>query len=287
MQKNFYAKTETGEFIFSTNIHLSKMERALVYDMLGTAMVVSGSGVWQIGDETCHVKEGDIIFLSNLEPRRVISGTFSLETFGMNITTLPNAGALECLRIYYGRNQSFSHVVQSEQLSTIFREIRNEITSPTPSFPLMLAYAIELLVYAGRFYDEHFPKALDDNFRCNATSVSAIAASAAYINENLSAKLRIGDLAKLAGMSEGHYTRLFKKYVSVTPVDYIAKCRIRRFLSLVSEGKTNILDTAFACGFTSASGFYKTFQRICGHAPTDGSIRWYGLDFGLPQENKN
>ena len=62
---------------------------------------------------------------------------------------------------------------------------------------------------------------------------------------------------------------MFRKYVSITPADYIARCRIKRFLSLMSEGNENILDTAFACGFVSASGFYKTFRRICGHAPTE------------------
>ena len=267
-QIDYCIKSETGRLSFSTNIKIGPMEHALTFQGLGVSRITGGSGTWQIGAELCQVKEGDLVFLSNLEPRQVMSGPFALETFGIGVHTLPNAGALDCLRVYYGRRQSFTHVIQSERLARIHEAIREEITSPAPSFPLILAYAIELLIGAGRFYDEHLPDALDKQFRCDSTAVGAIAASAAYINENLTADLRVEQLARLAGMSEGHYTRMFRKYVSVTPVDYIARCRVKRFLTLYSESKGNVLDTAFACGFTSASGFYKAFRRICGHAPS-------------------
>lgn len=267
-QINYSVKSKTGSFGFSTNIRLVPMDHTLIYKGLGVSRITGGSGTWQIGSELCRVKEGDLVFLSNLEPRQVMSGPFTLETFGIRTNTLSNAGALDCLRVYYGRRQSFTHVIQSERLARIHEAIREEITSPAPSFPLVLAYAIELLIGAGRFYDEHLPDALDKQFRCDSTAVGAIAASAAYINENLAADLRVEQLARLAGMSEGHYTRMFRKYVSVTPVDYIARCRVKRFLTLYGEGKGNVLDTAFACGFTSASGFYKAFRRICGHAPS-------------------
>lgn len=268
-QINYIVTSETGQFGFSTNIVLSPMEHALLYDALGVSRVIRGSGTWQIGSEFCQVKAGDLIFLSNLEPRRVTTGSFELESFSMNTATLPNTGVPECLRVYYGRCRLFSHVIQSENLIRIHEAIREEMLSSSPSFALILAYAVELLIGAGRLYDECCPGALDEQFRCDAASAAAIAASAVYINENLSSDLRVDELAKLAGMSEGHYTRMFRKYACITPVDYIARCRVKRFLSLMSAGSTNILDTAFACGFTSASGFYKTFRRICGHAPME------------------
>lgn len=275
-QINYSVKSETGIFGFSTNIELVPIDHALMYRGLGVSRITGGSGTWQIGAELCRVKEGDLVFLSNLEPRQTMSGSFTLEAFAIGTNTLTNAGALDCLRVYYGRRQSFTHVIQSDKLVRIHDAIREEITSPAPSFSLILAYAIELLIGAGRLYDERFPDALDQQFRCkdqqfrcDSTTFGAIAASAAYINENLTADLRVEELAKLAGMSEGHYTRMFRKYVFVTPVDYIARCRVKRFLTLYSESKGNVLDTAFACGFTSASGFYKAFRRICGHAPTE------------------
>ena len=267
-QINYNIESETGTFVFSTNIETGQMERACIYDGLTISRVTSGSGVWQIGGEICNVKTGDLIFLSNLEPRRVISGFIGLEAFSINAAILPSAGALECLRVFYGRGQTFTHAIRSDELLRIYQTIREESLSASPSFVLLLAYAIELLIGANRHYDERYPDALEKNFRCDAITVGAIAASAAYINEHLTADLSVAELAKLAGMSEGHYTRMFRKYVSVTPIDYIARCRIKRFLSLMSEGKANILDTAFACGFTSSSGFYKTFRRICGRAPT-------------------
>ena len=270
-QIDFSVKSETGWFGFSTNIHLHRMDYSLSFTGLGIARVVSGSGTWQIGSELCSIRKGDILFLSNLDPRRVTSASHDLflETFNFNTATLPSAGVGDCLRVYYGRKKGFTHVIHAPELYPYYDTVREEFLSDSPIYSLLLACAIEILIGAGRYYDRVYPGTLETDFRCDSTSVGAIAASAAYINENLTADLRVEMLAKLAGMSEGHYTRMFRKYVQLTPVDYIARCRVKRFLSQMGEGRGNILDIAFACGFTSASGFYKAFHRICGHAPSE------------------
>lgn len=261
---------QSGAIIYNEDA-LRTTANYLIFPGVCVTRITKGSGKWQIGTELCPIKSGDMVFLSNLEPRRIVadSGDLAIAAFSFSAAFLTAAGAEECLRVYYGRTQYFTHAIQSPELSRIFNSVRSEMLSDEPSGSMMLAYAIELLIGAGRLYDRQYPNALDKNFRCDATAAGAIAASAAYINENLTADLRVDELARLAGMSAGYYTRLFRKYVSVTPVDYIARCRVKRFLSLMSEGKSNILDTAFECGFTSASGFYKAFHRICGHSPKE------------------
>ena len=267
---NYSIKSGNESFMLSTDIHMNVRKQPLIKPDFAIVYVTGGSGMWQIGDELCPVHEGDLVFLSNLEPRQLksLDGFLDIETLAIKNTVLTSAGVGDCLRVYYARNPGFTHAIHAPSLVAIFDTIRREAMSVNPSYSVILAHTILLLTGAGREYDCRYPGTLEQNFRCDASAAGAIAASAAYINANLTADLRVEELAKLANMSTRHYTRMFRKYVSVTPVDYIARCRVKRFLTLYSESKGNVLDTAFACGFTSASGFYKAFRRICGHSPS-------------------
>ena len=270
-QVNYSTAFQNGRFFLSLNVHLTKSDQTFQYKGLNIARVVGGNGEWQIGHELCRIGKGDILFLSNLDPRRVTaaSDALFLETFGFNIATLSSAGAGDCLRVFYGRKNGFTHVVRMPELYPLMDAAREEFLSGKPVYSLLLAYAIQILVGAGRYYDRVHPGTLEENFRCDSTSVGAIAASAAYMNEHLAEDLRVEELARIASMSEGHFTRLFRRYVGITPVDYIARCRVNRFLSLMRVKKSNVLEAAFACGFTSASGFYKAFHRVCGCSPKE------------------
>ena len=261
---------ESGNIIY-TEVSLSAMDSYLIYPNICITRITEGAGMWQIGSELCPIKEGDLVFLSNLEPRRITASSGNLTIAALSVSTafLAAAGAQNCFRLYYGRSNRFTHAIHSPELLCIFDKARAEMLSDEPSRSLMLAYIIELLIHSIRAYDRIHPGALEKNFRCDATSAGTIAMSAAYINDHLDTELCVEELARLAHMSAGHYTRLFRKYVSVTPSDYIARCRIQRFLTLAQSSADNILDIALACGFTSASGFYKTFRRICGRSPLE------------------
>lgn len=260
---------KVGNMIY-TETHVGVLPKPVIFPGICITRVTGGSGAWQIGGELCQIKKDDLIFLSNLEPRRIVSdsGDLSIAAFSFMNALPASVGAEECLRVFYSRSKSFTHVLDSPALVKLHESVRNEILLENPSPGLILAFAIELLVLAGREYDKKLPGSLDANFRCDGTTAAVIAASAAYICDHLTEPLRVSELAGRAGMSVGHYTRMFVKYASMTPADYIAHCRIRLFCSMFRGGKSNVLDTALACGFTSSSGFYKTYRRVCGHAPT-------------------
>lgn len=236
-------------------------------DTLGIIRVLSGETLWNIGQETLTAKTGDLIFLCDLEFRQRLwcSPDFCISTFSFPVSLLNGVGSAECLRVFYGRGKAFTHRLASPQLLDIYRAIRTEITGREPSRDMLLGYTLQLLVGAAREYDR-IPNALTRE-RPDMSAFTRIAASVAYIHDHLTEPLSVGRLAEQAKISEGHYARMFAKYVMTTPADYIARCRVSLFESKRSLGD-NILDTAFACGFTSASGFYKTYNRIVGHPPT-------------------
>ena len=52
------------------------------------------------------------------------------------------------------------------------------------------------------------------------------------------------------------------------PVEPMVLCaKVQAVLRRMNGSRENVLDTAMACGFTSSSGFYKTFRVVCGMPP--------------------
>jgi AraC-like DNA-binding protein len=241
--------------------------KTLYPDTLGIVRILSGETVWHIGQETLRAKPDDLIFLCDLEFRQRLwcSPDLRISTFSFPVSLLNGIGSTECLRVFYGRGKAFTHRLTSSSLLSVYRAIREEITSETPSRDMLMGYTLQLLAGAAREYDR-IPDALTRE-RPDMSTFTRIAASVAYIHDHLTEPLSVRLLAEQAHISEGHYARMFTKYVATTPADYIARCRIHLFESKRSLGDT-VLDTAFACGFTSASGFYKTYNRIVGHPPT-------------------
>ena len=238
------------------------------FDELCVVRVLQGSTVWQIGNERVSATAGDLIFLNNLESRRRITVTADLRlaAFSFPVSFLTAVGAMDCLRPFYGRGAAFTHKLIAPHLLAFYDAIRAQMKEGGAPY-VILAHAILLLTGAVKRYDEAHPHALLQEWQRNIFGIGAIADSLHYIHNNLAAVLSVGLLAKRAGMSEGHYTRLFHKLVSVTPIEYIAARRAEQFLSLMCAGEKSVLEAAFACGFTSASGFYKTFSRLYGCTP--------------------
>ena len=78
------------------------------------------------------------------------------------------------------------------------------------------------------------------------------------------------EVSRLLGFSTPDYfTRVFKKHTGDTVNDYILKRRIENTVTLITASGYGVLEAAYASGFTSSSGFYKAFRRICGVTPKE------------------
>lgn len=71
----------------------------------------------------------------------------------------------------------------------------------------------------------------------------------------------IGKMVDLSKKSREHLSRCLKKYCGVTPSEYINELRLNYASNLLIRTNTSILEICFACGFQSASYFYKTFKN--------------------------
>lgn len=88
-----------------------------------------------------------------------------------------------------------------------------------------------------------------------------------YINEHLNEDIKLADLAQLLGMSQFHFSHLFKQAIGTAPYQYLIQQRVERAKQLLKQTDQSIMDIAFLCGFNSHSHLSKQFRQFTGMTP--------------------
>lgn len=85
---------------------------------------------------------------------------------------------------------------------------------------------------------------------------------------DLSAPVRIGDIARAIGMSESKLTRVFKERFGVTVFEFRLECRMRHALELLRCKRMSVTQAAYAVGYRHPTSFAAAFQEFFGFAPS-------------------
>jgi len=88
-----------------------------------------------------------------------------------------------------------------------------------------------------------------------------------YISENISEKIEISTLAKIANWTEQHFIRVFTKHLKHTPYQYVLQQKIEKSKILLKETNISIGNIAFDLGFNSYSNFSVAFKKETGKTP--------------------
>lgn len=91
----------------------------------------------------------------------------------------------------------------------------------------------------------------------------------ARMREEYSDPLGVDDLARTAGMSRFHFSRLFRDEVGVAPYQYLLRVRVARATELLQGGHASVTEAALAAGFTDLGRFARTYKRHTGRLPTE------------------
>lgn len=90
-----------------------------------------------------------------------------------------------------------------------------------------------------------------------------------YINQNYTKEISIDDLAEISGLSKFYFIRSFKKFTSVSPIDYIIKIRVSHAKFYLSTTDYKIKDIATLVGFNSSSALIRAFKKQMLLTPTE------------------
>jgi len=87
------------------------------------------------------------------------------------------------------------------------------------------------------------------------------------IEERLSDRLALADLAEASGLSLYHFARAFRASTGMTPMAYLQLRRCERARGMLLAGTAGLAEVAAACGFRNQSHFTRVFRRLEGETP--------------------
>ncbi|MDD4180758.1 MAG: AraC family transcriptional regulator [Victivallaceae bacterium] len=88
----------------------------------------------------------------------------------------------------------------------------------------------------------------------------AISAAKIVIEDNLQHDMSVKRIARMAGYSQFHFSRLFKEYTGITVSDYINICREKRMIELRSKNVSS-KEISELLGFASSAAYYNWLSK--------------------------
>ena len=89
------------------------------------------------------------------------------------------------------------------------------------------------------------------------------------INSNASSPLTLSDLAQSAGMSAPYFCSQFRKFFSLTPVEYLIQHRMLLAAHLLADRNLTIAEIATQVGYNDPFFFSKMFKKHFGYPPRE------------------
>lgn len=88
------------------------------------------------------------------------------------------------------------------------------------------------------------------------------------MDRSYSKPLDVPTLARIAFISEAHFSRTFRQTFGETPHRYLQRRRVERAMFLLRSVDRPVTDICFEVGFGSLGTFSRTFSHIVGESPS-------------------
>jgi AraC-like DNA-binding protein len=108
---------------------------------------------------------------------------------------------------------------------------------------------------------------LTDARASTGLAAAALKKITAAIRRDLSRDWTVAELAGTLGISEGHFSRAFRRSTGASPRQWIIRQRIDAAMDKLLMTQDSLADIAIACGFAEQTHFTRTFTRLIGTSP--------------------
>ncbi len=156
----------------------------------------------------------------------------------------------------------------SPELNFIFQQIRDCTAVGTALQIYLDSKVLEMLSLVTHHYNQarahkRLPVRLDPKDR------RALAKTITYMKKNLAAYPSMGELARLANMSESRYQLAFKQVYGTTVYEYLKELRMNYALLLLRDSDFTIRMIAGMVGYSNAGHFSGLFRKLYGLSPKE------------------
>jgi transcriptional regulator GlxA family with amidase domain len=91
----------------------------------------------------------------------------------------------------------------------------------------------------------------------------------AFIEENVTEKISVDDLASRFAIGRRHFERRFKKATNNTPVEYIQRVKIEAAKKWLETSRKNVNEVMYDLGYSDAKAFRSVFKKVTGLSPAE------------------
>ncbi len=233
---------------------------------------VDGSRKYFIGDAVYMVGPGDVVIIDQDDAHKTGSTNNSPHTrivLNFNHDYLDRLSGLahpsELLAIFsLGVRVLALSPKQKVLISSLMErllELTQENEPDTDTLRVLLLS--ELLIDLRRYAQER----LNANYESPKLYNKTIDKIAKYISENYMQNLTLGQIAAQFYISPYHLSRLFKKTMDISIVEYINSVRVRAAMHLLDTTSLKVTDIAEKTGFQTSSHFSRVFKTSTGLSP--------------------
>jgi AraC-like DNA-binding protein len=133
----------------------------------------------------------------------------------------------------------------------------------------MYAKIIDIFVILSRYYHRKLQNQGSMQTNNRQDYIVKLNSVFEYIDGNLTKKLTLEKLAKIAHYSKFHFERIFKVFTNMSFYQFLKMKRVIYAESLLLNPKLAIIDVALNSGFGSISAFNRAFKEIKHCTPSE------------------
>jgi AraC-like DNA-binding protein len=268
----------TERIILNKFNHRTKKAPLHIHNFIEVVYIESGIGYHIISGEKYEVKKGDIFIINTWMAHKFTpKGNHDLIVINCLIDPSYFKKRLFCLSERKVEADFVSHCINnkiynknedmrfknrdSQHIAGIFDAMYAEYSIKDLDYQLVLENYLHILFYKLiRMYihDDREVKTKHEEIITNAID---------YIKANYTSNVDIGFISRHYNISQKYLSKLFKKYLSMTVIQYIQKLRIEKALHLLQTTDNCISDIAYDVGYNDIGFFYDLFKRYTGMNP--------------------
>ena len=123
---------------------------------------------------------------------------------------------------------------------------------------------MEFLVLFSRSYLEQYTKEEAGGYKYTQYMYKALE----YIEQFYTKGIMVEEIASYIGLSTDYFSRMFKQFTGLTPVEYIKNVRLAKAAELLRQPEISIAHVAMEVGFEDPGYFSRQFKQVLGVSPS-------------------